>query len=162
MTGHAAGMIARWCGGLTAACVLSAAAFLAGCSSSTTANNAAASSGNAASASASSKAAVCKSAQNLKASITGLKDLNVRANGISVVSDQATKIKQNFATLKTDAKGEFSTELTAMSNALKNLGSSVDAAKANQNGTTMTGVATAAASVVTAGTNLVTAVTNTC
>jgi hypothetical protein len=109
-----------------------------------------------------SKAAVCKSAANLKASITGLKDLNVRANGISVVSDQVTKIKQNFATLKSDAKGEYSTELTAMSNALKNLSTSVDAAKANQNGSTMTGVAGAAASVVTAGTNLVSAVTKTC
>jgi hypothetical protein len=154
-------MMARWYSGLTAACILTTAAFLAGCSSSTSATSAATGTGNGASASASALA-VCKSADNLKASITGLKDVNVKANGTSAVSAQVTKIKQDFATLKSDAKGQFSTEITALSNALTNLGSSIDAAKTNQNASTLTGVATAAGSVVTAGTNLVTAATKAC
>ena len=57
--------------------------------------------------SASSQSVVCKSAENLKASVTGLKDVNISANGTSAVSDQFTKIKQDFNTLKADAKGQY-------------------------------------------------------
>jgi hypothetical protein len=160
------GMIARWCGGLTAACVMSVAC-LAGCSSSSTsATSAVTSTGNgagaSASASASSKAAVCKSAENLKASITGLKNVNIMANGTSAVSSQFTAIQQNFQKLKADAKGQFSPQVTALSTALGKLGSSLDAAKASTNAGTLSALASAAGSVVTAGTSLVTAVTSTC
>jgi len=34
-----------------------------------------------------------------------LKNVNVRQNGISAVSDQLSKIQQELSTLKTDAKG---------------------------------------------------------
>ena len=84
-------------------------------------------------ASASSTAAVCKSADNLKASIKGLKDINITANGTSAVSAQFTKIKQDFNTLKADAKGQYSPQVNALSGALDKLGSSLDAAKASLN-----------------------------
>jgi soluble cytochrome b562 len=155
-------MIARGCSGLTAACVLSAAAFLAGCSSSTTATSAATGIVNGASASASSKSAACKSAEDLKASITGLKDVNIRAEGTSAVSAQVTKIKQDFDSLKANAKGQFSAQVTDLSTALDKLTASLDAAKASLNAGTLSALASAAGSVVTAGTNLVNAVAHTC
>lgn len=149
-------MIAKWCSGLTAACVLSAA-FLAGCSSSTTTVN-----GVSNSMSAASKSVVCQSANDLKASIAGLKNVNVRANGTSAVSAQFTKIKQDFAALKTDLKGQYSSQVNALSSALDKLGTSLDAAKASMNAGTLSALASAAGAVVTAGTNLVTAVSGSC
>jgi soluble cytochrome b562 len=105
---------------------------------------------------------LCKSARDLKASIAGLKNVNIRANGTSAVSNQLTAIQQNFNTLKADAKGQYSAQITAMSNALSKLGSSLDAARASLNAGTLSALASAAGTVVTAGTNLVTAVSNTC
>ena len=72
------GMIARQGKALAAACVV-AAAFLAGCGSS-----------------GSSTPAVCSSVTSLKTSVTDLKNVNVRANGISAVSDQLNKIEQEL------------------------------------------------------------------
>ena len=109
-----------------------------------------------------SKPAVCADAANLKTSVQDLKNVNVRENGVSAVTDQLSKIEQQFNTLKTDAKGQYSTQIDDMSKALSGLSSSVTAAKGNVNATTLTAVATAAKSVVTAGNNLVTAVSNTC
>jgi hypothetical protein len=140
---HSAEMMATRCGGIVAACVM-AAALLTACSSS------------------SSKPAVCTDVANLKTSVQDLKNVNVRENGVSAVSDQLSKIEQQFNTLKTDAKGQYSTQIDDMSKALSGLSSSVNAAKGNVNGTTLSAVASAAGSVVTAGNNLVTAVSNTC
>jgi len=109
-----------------------------------------------------SKPAVCADVANLKTSVQDLKNVNVRENGVSAVTDQLSKIEQQFNTLKTDAKGQYSTQIDDMSKALSGLSSSVTAAKGNVNATTLTAVATAAKSVVTAGNNLVTAVSNTC
>jgi len=112
--------------------------------------------------SASGTSAVCTSTDDLKASITGLKDVNITANGTSAVSGQFTKIKQDFATLKADAKGQYTPQVNALSGALDKLGASLDAAKASVNAGTLSALASAAGSVVTAGTNLVTAVSSTC
>ena len=109
-----------------------------------------------------SKPAVCADVANLKTSVQDLKNVNVRENGVSAVTDQLSKIEQQFNTLKTDAKGQYSTQIDAMSKALSGLSSSVNAAKGNVNTGTLGAVAAAAGSVVTAGNNLVTAVTNTC
>jgi len=125
-------MIARWCSGLTVACALSAG-LLAGCSSSTSTITSSSNTSTPKSAMSTptnaSTSAVCKSAADLKASITGLKDINIRANGTSAISSQVTKIKQDLGTLKTDAHGEFSTQVDALSSALSKLTSSLDAAK---------------------------------
>jgi hypothetical protein len=108
-----------------------------------------------------SKPAVCADVANLKTSVQDLKNVNVREDGVSAISDQLSKIEQQFNTLKTDAKGQYSTQIDDMSKALSGLSSSVTAAKGNVHSTTLTAVATAAKPVVT-GNNLVTAVSNTC
>ena len=135
-----------------------AVAFLTACSSNSATSNGAASNGT----TSNSKSAVCTDVANLKTSVQDLKNINVRANGISAISDELAKIQQQLNTLKTDAKGQYSTQITALSNALSGLGTSLDAAKSDLNAGTLGAVATAAHSVVTAGNNLVTAVSNTC
>lgn len=137
-------MMARSCSGFAAACVI-AAALLTACSSTS-----------------SSKPAVCTDAANFKTSVQDLKNVNVRQNGVSAVSDQLSKIQQVLSTLKTDAKGQYSTQIDDLSTALSSLTSSVNAAKGNVNAATLSAVAAAAGSVVSAGNNLVTAVSNTC
>jgi methanogenic corrinoid protein MtbC1 len=155
-------MIAQRCTGLAAACVV-VASFAAGCSSSSATSAPASTSASAkASASASAKTAVCQSAADLKTSVTGLKDTNITANGLSAIQDQLTKIEQQFQKFMADAKGQFKPQTDAMSSALSTLTSSLDAAKSNPNAGTLATVASSALSVVTAGKNLVTAVTNTC
>ena len=161
---------------LCAACVV-ATAFLAGCSSaSTSASSAPASSAPAssapassapassaaASATASAKAAVCASVGKLKDDVVGLKDINIRANGTSAVSAQLTKIQQQFDVVKSDAHGQFSPQITAMSNALSKLSSSLTAARENLNSGTLATLAASVGAVVTTGNSLVSAVSNTC
>jgi capsule polysaccharide export protein KpsE/RkpR len=99
---------------------------------------------------------------SLKTSVSDLKNTNVRANGISAVSDQFTKIQDNLKTVKSDAHGQFSPQINALSSALSTLGSSLTAAKDNLSGGTLTSVASSAGAVVTAGNNLVSTVTSTC
>jgi TolA-binding protein len=166
-------MIARGCKVLCAACVV-ATAFLAGCSStstsasstpasSTPASSAPASSAAAsASASASAKAAVCASVSKLKDDIVGLKDINIRANGTSAVSAQLTKIQQQFDVVKSDAHGQFSPQITNLSNAVSTLGSSLTAARENLNSGTLATLAASVGAVVTTGNSLVSAVSTTC
>ena len=161
---------------LCAAAVV-AAAVLAGCSSSSTSSSSAPASSApatsappssapassaAASATASSNAAVCASVGKLKDDIVGLKDINIRANGTSAVSAQLTKIQQQFDVVKSDAHGQFSPQITNLSNAVSTLGSSLTAARDNVNTSTLSALALAAGSVVTAGNSLISTVTSTC
>jgi outer membrane murein-binding lipoprotein Lpp len=112
--------------------------------------------------SASSTPAVCTDVANLKTSVTGLKDINVKEQGVSAVTDELNKIKGQLTTLKNDAKGQYSSEIDAMSTAIDGLTTSINAAKGSANATTLGAVATAAHGVVTAGNNLITAVSHTC
>ena len=159
---------------LCAAAVV-AAAVLVGCSSSSTsASSAPATSAPAtsappssapassAAATASSNAAVCASVVKLKGDIVGLKDINIRANGTSAVSAQLTKIQQQFNVVKSDAHGQFSPQINALSSALSGLGSSLTSARDNLNTSTLSALALAVGSVVTAGNSLVSTVTSTC
>ena len=140
-----------------------AVAFLAACSSSTTGNGAGASaSGSVKSASGSGQPAVCKTANDLKASLQDLKNVNVKENGTSAVSAQLTKVKQELQTLRTDAHGQYATQVDALSTALSGLSTSLSAAGSHLNSTTVTALASSIASVASAGTNLVTTVSNTC
>ncbi len=65
-----------------------------------------------------SKPAVCTDAANLKTSVQDLKNVNVRENGVSAISDQLSKIEQQLSVLKTDAKGQYSAQIDDLSKAL--------------------------------------------
>jgi len=132
------------------------AALLAACSSSTT------SSGASGSASGSAQPAVCKTVNDLKASLADLKNVDIKQNGTSAVSAQLTKIQQELQALKTDAHGQYATQIDALMTALSGLSASLSAAGSHLNTSTVTALASSVATVVSAGTNLVTAVSNTC
>jgi len=137
--------LGRRLGAVCVAVCLIIAALLTGCSSGS-----------------SSKPAVCSDLDSLKTSVQDLKNTNVRADGLSAVQDDLTKIKQQLQTVETSAKGQFAPQTSALTTALDKLETSIDAAKASLNAGTLSAVASAAGSTVTAGQNLVTAVTNTC
>lgn len=132
----------RRCAPFAAAAACVAGALLTGCSS--------------------GKPAVCTDIANLNASVQSLKNTNIKANGLSAVSDELTKIKQQLRTLANDAKQQYSTQINAMNSALHTLTSDVDAAKADPTTATLTSVASSAGAVVTAGKNLSSAVAGTC
>lgn len=110
----------------------------------------------------SGKPAVCTDLANLKASVQSIKNTDFKANGLTAISDELTKIRQQLQTLKNDAKQQYSTEISALSSALHTLNSDVDAARADPTTATLTTVASSAGAVVTAGKNLSSAVSGTC
>jgi hypothetical protein len=134
-------MTARRFSGAAVACVL-VLAFLAACSN--------------------SKPAVCGDVSSLKASVQDLKNTNIRTEGLAALSGDLSKVEQQLNTVKTSAKGQYSTQISDLSKAVSGLSASLDAAKANLHGGTLTAVASSAGTVVQAGNSLVTAVSNTC
>ena len=89
-------------------------------------------------------------------------NVSITENGLSAISDQITKIKQQLQTLKTDAKGQYDTQINDLTNALNSLSSSFDAARASPSVSTLATLASSVPAVITAGQNLVTAVSSTC
>lgn len=149
-------MMARHRTWFAAVCIV-LVAFVAGCRSTSTTNGS-----DPSAAAGSSNSAVCKDVANLKASMQRLESADVMANGLSAISGELTKIKQQLQTLKTDAKGKFSAEITDLSNALSGTKSSLTSATASPNAETLTALAKSVGSVATAGNNLIMAVSSTC
>jgi len=89
-------------------------------------------------------------------------NVSITENGLSAISDQITKIKQQLQTLKTDAKGQYDTQINDLTNALNSLSSSFDAARASPSISTLATLASSVPAVITAGQNLVTEVSGTC
>lgn len=110
----------------------------------------------------SSKPPVCSDAKDLKSSVSGLKDINIGQGALTELSNQAATIRQQFDTLKADAKSEFASEIQGLTTALQTFDTSVTTAKASPSASTLATVAAGASQVVTAGQKLVTAVNNTC
>jgi hypothetical protein len=149
-------MMAKHCKWFAALCVV-LAALVAGCTSTSATDSSGTTTPGG-----SSNSAVCKDVANLKASLEKLGSTEVMANGLSAISDEFTKIQHQLQTLKTDAKGQYSNQITDLSNAMSGLKSSLDAAKANTTAGTLATVASSVGSVVTAGNNLIMAVSDTC
>jgi len=89
-------------------------------------------------------------------------NVSITENGLSAISDQITKIKQQLQTLKTDAKGQYDTQINDLTNALNSLSTSFDAAKASPSVSALVTLASSAKTVITTGQNLVTEVSGTC
>jgi hypothetical protein len=138
---------------VAAACVVTGV-LVTGCSSSSTSTSSSSASV--------SNSAVCSDIANLKASIQGLANVSITQNGLSAISDQITKIRQQLQTFMSHAQGQYTTQVNDLTNALNGLSSSFDAAKASPSVSTLTALASSAKTVVTAGQNLVTAVSSTC
>ena len=89
-------------------------------------------------------------------------NVSITENGLSAISDQITKIKQQLQTLKTDAKGQYDTQVNDLTNALNSLSPSFDAARASPSISTLATLASSVPAVITAGQNLITEVSGTC
>ena len=144
---------------LAAACAVTAV-LITGCSTSSSSSSS--SSSPSASASTSSNSTLCTDVDNLKASIQGLRDVSITTNGLSAISDQITKIKQQLQTFQNDAKGQYAGEVSNLMNALNGLSSSFDAAKASPSLSTLATLASSAKTAITAGQQLINAVSSTC
>jgi len=144
---------------LAAACAVTAV-LITGCSTSSSSSSS--SSSPSASASTSSNSTLCTDVDNLKASIQGLRDVSITTNGLSAISDQITKIKQQLQTFQSDAKGQYAGEVSNLMNALNALSSSFDAARASPSISTLVPLASSAKTAITAGQQLISAVSSTC
>ena len=148
---------------LAAACVVTAV-LVTGCSttSSSSSPSASTNTNTSTSTSTSSNSTLCTDLDNLKASIQGLKDVSITTNGLSAISDQITKIKQQLQTFQNDAKGQYAGEVSNLMNALNGLSSSFDAARASPSLSTLATLASSAKTAITAGQQLISAVSSTC
>jgi len=79
----------------------------------------------------SGKPAYCQDRDNLQESISGLKDVNVRENGVSALSDQLKKVQDDANALVKSTQDEFRPEASAVRNAVGVLGTTVRQAAAS-------------------------------
>ncbi len=108
------------------------------------------------------KPAVCNDVDSLRSSVDDLKDVQVGQGAIAEAQQDLDTIQQRLATLRADAKGQFSSEISAVDTALASLQTAVDAAKANPSAVSLAATATSARTAVDAGQALVSAVKRTC
>ena len=109
-----------------------------------------------------SPADYCAAADKLKASVTALRNVDIANAGLSAVQADVATIQSNLNEFQTAAQASFSTEVTALRNALANVQSALQAAKGNVNATTVAAIATSIAGVVSAYTTLQNAVSARC
>lgn len=106
--------------------------------------------------------AVCTDVANIQKTVDDLKDVKIEAGAIGTIQTDLATMRQQLATLKTDAKAQFSGETAAVSTALDTLSTNVAAARASPSLTTLSAVGTAVAGVKDAASSLVSAVESTC
>ena len=109
------------------------------------------------------KPAVCGSVDNLRTSVDDLKNVDVTSSGaVSDLQTALTSVENNVATVKSDAKSEFSTQINAVDTALASLKTTIDTAKADPSAANVAAVAAAAAPADTALETLISDVQSTC
>jgi hypothetical protein len=95
---------------------------------------------------------VCAAREELRSSITDLKDVDIVANGTSSLQAAITKVKDNLTTLKSTAGDELQPEVTALQDALTDLQSALDDVSSGG----VAAVVTAARNVASTGATLLT------
>lgn len=78
----------------------------------------------------SSKPAYCQDRDNLKSSIAGLKDVDVRQNGTSALKDQLKQVQSDANALVKSAQNEFGPDAAALKSAVGVLNTTVRQAAA--------------------------------
>jgi hypothetical protein len=109
------------------------------------------------------KPAVCSSVDDLQTSVHNLEDIDVTSSSaVSDLEGGLATIESDLATVKTDAKSEFSSQIDAVDTSYTVLRTSVEAAKANPSTDTLAVVGTAASAFDTAVDTLASDVESTC
>jgi hypothetical protein len=106
--------------------------------------------------------AVCGSVDTLETSIDDLRNVDVKANGLSALQSQLTTIKGDLADVKDDATSEFSTQITAVETSYSALKDSADAAKADTSQRAWRPLASAVSALAADVKTLVNGVQSTC
>lgn len=111
----------------------------------------------------SDNAAVCGSVDNLKTSVDSAKKIDVTSStGISDLQNGLAAVDTNLAQVKTDAKSQFSSELTAVDTAYNALKTSLTTAKSDPAAATLVAAASASQAFVASVETLSTKVKSTC
>ena len=106
--------------------------------------------------------AVCSSSDTLESSIEDLKDIDVKADGLSALQTQLATIKGDLADVKDDATSEFSAQIDAVDTSYAALKASADTAKSDPSVTSLAAVATAVSALVSDAKTLASDVQSTC
>jgi len=108
------------------------------------------------------KPPICSSVDALKSSVQNLRDVQVQQGAVSEIKSDAAEVKSDFDTLKSEAKGQYSTEIAALNNALVATSNSANKAAAAPSGSALLGLTASVKSLGTATSALTSAVKNTC
>ena len=108
------------------------------------------------------KPPICSSVDALKSSVQNLRDVQVQQGAVSEIKSDAAEVKSDFDTLKTDAKGQYSTQIAAVNNALVATSNSANKAAAAPSASALLGLTASLKSLGTATAALTSAVKNTC
>jgi hypothetical protein len=114
-------------------------------------------SGSSTSESVASNAQLCSARDALKQSVQDLGNVNVIKNGTSGLDAAVNKVRDNLQAVKSASHGQLQPQVTAVQNALDQLGKSISNLGS---GGSITDVVNAARSVGQAGTNLADALSN--
>lgn len=106
--------------------------------------------------------AVCSDVEALEKSVRGLRDTSLDQGALAKISEDLDTIQKQVATLKDDAKDEYSSEIDQLSSAVDTLSTSVNAATENPTSSTLATVASSLRGVGTAARGLQSAVAGSC
>ena len=108
------------------------------------------------------KPAVCSDLDNLKSSLSALKDVKLEQGALTTLSSDLQKVQSDLDQLAKEAKSQYSNEVSAVKSAASALSSSLKTASSDPNATSLSAVATDVGNLGTAISNLGDAVSNTC
>jgi hypothetical protein len=114
------------------------------------------------SSSSSSKPAVCTSVDQLKSSMTKLTQLDLGAGALDTLRTDLAAVKKNLQTVSTDAKSQYSADVSQIRAAAAALQTQANAAKSNPGVATLGALATAVKSLSSSVTKLADDVASTC
>jgi hypothetical protein len=111
----------------------------------------------------SDKPAVCGSVDDLRSSVSALKDIKLTSSGaVGRLQTSLDTIKSNVETVKADAKTQFSTQLDALDSSYTALKAAADTARSAPSVATFAAAATALSTFSSAAQTLVSDIQATC
>ena len=108
------------------------------------------------------KPAVCTDVTNLESSISAVTKIKINQGALTELKTKLAQVQTDAMQLKTDAKAQFSTEVSAVDAAATTFKTALDAAVAAPSATTIAAVIASVPALTTALSNLQTAVKTTC
>ena len=108
------------------------------------------------------KPAVCTDVTNLESSISAVTKIKINQGALTELKTKLAQVQTDAMQLKTDAKAQFSTEVSAVDAAATTFKTALDAAVAAPTATTIAAVIASVPALTTALSNLQTAVKTTC